>query len=136
MAALPTQHGLYCYSMYPVALYDTLGPDASAYIVGHAELPIVVSTLDKIPSLLSIAGSVPVLKVIVSMDSLNNGEGRAVVGWAKDKGIAVLEFGEIERIGAAAKRAHHPPKPEDILTIMYTSGGLLWIGGLVVTGGR
>lgn len=38
---LPTN--LMC-SLVVVPLYDTLGPDASAYVINHAELSIVVSS--------------------------------------------------------------------------------------------
>ncbi|KAI9028027.1 hypothetical protein DFJ74DRAFT_661512 [Hyaloraphidium curvatum] len=116
------EHALYAYSLYPVALYDTLGPDAGAYIVQHSELPIVVAGLDKIAGLLSVASAVPGLKCIVSMDPLDSGEGRAVRAWGRDKGIEVVPFGEVEKLGIENKREHKPPKPEDIMTVMYTSG--------------
>jgi long-chain acyl-CoA synthetase len=120
-----SEHALYSFSLFPVALYDTLGPDASAYIVNHAELPIVIATLDKIPNLLEVVKTMPELKVIVSMDSLASGEGRAVKGWAAEKGLVVVDFGEVEKIGRENRRTHKPPQPDDILTIMWVLG--VWL---------
>ncbi|KAJ2678994.1 medium-chain fatty acid-CoA ligase faa2, partial [Coemansia sp. RSA 1285] len=55
-------------NLYTVALYDTLGADSIEYIVNHAEIEIIVCSLDKVPKLLKLREKLPHLKVIVSMD--------------------------------------------------------------------
>lgn len=42
------------YSITNTALYDTLGPDVSQYILNLTESPIVVCTIDKVKSLLEL----------------------------------------------------------------------------------
>ncbi len=41
---------------------------------------------------------------------------------AKGLGYKVLSFDELKALGAASPVPPHPPKPEDLCTIMYTSG--------------
>jgi len=58
------------YSLVNVSLYDTLGPDAIEYCVGHAECRVVFASPNHIPALLKIkreGKGVEKLKVIVSL---------------------------------------------------------------------
>ncbi|KAJ1893899.1 medium-chain fatty acid-CoA ligase faa2, partial [Coemansia sp. IMI 209127] len=58
-------------NLYTVALYDTLGADSIEYIVNHAEIEMLVCSLDKIPRILKMREKLPQLKVIVSMDNFS-----------------------------------------------------------------
>ena len=60
-------------SLYSVSIYDTLGPDTTEYIINHAELPAVCTSVSHIPTLLKLADRCPTLKLIISMDPLTNG---------------------------------------------------------------
>lgn len=41
------EQGCYCYSLVVVPLYDTLGPDACAFIIDQTEISVVVVEDDK-----------------------------------------------------------------------------------------
>ncbi|KAK2603832.1 medium-chain fatty acid-CoA ligase faa2 [Conoideocrella luteorostrata] len=115
-------------SLYSVSLYDTLGPDTTEYIVNHAELACVVCSLPHIPTLLKLAPRLPQLKLIVSLDELDNGEmqgyskGAALNVLASEHGIQVFSIQEVEKIGVESGRPMRPASPEDLYTINYTSG--------------
>ncbi|KAJ5404101.1 AMP-dependent synthetase/ligase [Penicillium cosmopolitanum] len=60
--------------LYSVSIYDVLAPDATEYIINHAELSCVVTSLPHIPTLLKLKASMPGLKMIVCLDPLDAGE--------------------------------------------------------------
>jgi long-chain acyl-CoA synthetase len=95
-----TDLACHAYSFAVVALYDTLGAEASEFILNQTESPIVVASLDHVPHLIQMKDKLPHLKVIVSMDDLDEGdlEGRRkgdLLGvWAKEKGVSLLSFSD------------------------------------------
>ena len=115
-------------SLISVALYDTLGADSTEYIINHSDIECIVCSLDHVPSLLLNRSKTPKLRVIVSMDSLDDGEqaGQSksvlVNAFAKQTGVQVLSFTEVEALGREFPRAHSIPTPDDIWTVNYTSG--------------
>nr|CAG8580182.1 10906_t:CDS:10 [Entrophospora candida] len=126
-----TDQAVVSYNLITVALYDTLGPDSVEYVINHAEIPIIVATANLIPSLIQLASKIPVLKVIVSMDDLEEDApvpiggtttGKILKAWAADQGILLVDFKEVEKIGRKHRRDHNPPSPQDIACICYTSG--------------
>jgi long-chain acyl-CoA synthetase len=86
--------------------------------------------VDHVASLLNEAPKMPGLKVIVCMDSLDNGHpgpGRVVAGsilrtYAEDKGVRLYDWAEVEALGLQYGRKHTPASPSDTYTICYTSG--------------
>ncbi|KAI3632074.1 hypothetical protein MIR68_009910 [Amoeboaphelidium protococcarum] len=112
------------YSLISVALYDTLGADILKFTINHAELGVVVCSGDKVPSLLKVASQCPSLKVIVSMDQFKSGDKSTKIlqEWAKEKGIQLFDFQQVEDLGRQSVKPHRPPQAEDICTICYTSG--------------
>ncbi|KOS22097.1 Long chain acyl-CoA synthetase 7 [Escovopsis weberi] len=115
-------------ALHDVPLYETLGPDTSEYIINHAELACVVCSLHHLPVLLKIAPRVPGLKLIVSLDPLDQGEQEvltksAILGQiAAQHGIKLYSMTDVEKIGAASGRPMRAPVRDDICTISYTSG--------------
>ncbi|KAF9109999.1 hypothetical protein BGX27_006895 [Mortierella sp. AM989] len=107
------------YSLVSVPLYETLGPDAVEYVCNHAEVKIVVCSVNQIPKLLNSADKLPYLQAIVSMDPLD-GTNLRVLG--EGKGIKIFDFSEIEAFGREFPRKHTPPQESDVNTICYTSG--------------
>ncbi|KAJ1546352.1 Long chain acyl-CoA synthetase 7 peroxisomal, partial [Cladochytrium tenue] len=122
-----------------VALYDTLGADATEFILNHAEVQCVVASLDKLPRLLDVAPRCPRLKVVVIMDGPNDPAAAeradaadpfvVLRAWAAEKGLAVVSFAEVEALGRAAVAAvdtplppFRLPKPDSIICLSYTSG--------------
>lgn len=116
-------------SLYTVSLYDTLGPDATEYILNHASLSCVATSYPHIATLFKLKAKVPNLKVIISLDSLDDGE---VDGYsrysilaplASNLGLQIYSIEQVEAIGASfGKPLYHPPSPSDLITINYTSG--------------
>jgi long-chain acyl-CoA synthetase len=116
-------------SLFTVSLYDTLGPDATEYIINHASLTCVASSIVHIPTLLKLAPRCPSLKLIISLDPLST-EGERPGQSKKDilqmlgeqVGIKIHDMRDVEAIGEKSPRPYHPPRPEDTITINYTSG--------------
>ncbi|KAK8086961.1 AMP-binding enzyme [Apiospora phragmitis] len=106
-------------SLYTVSLYETLGPDASEYIIKHAELACIVTSLPHIPTLLAVLPRLPDLKLIVCVDPLDAGEPEAYTKLALLNKIAAQHGVQI--------------CPEDVLTINYTSGTTGDPKGVVLT---
>ncbi|KAJ5176481.1 uncharacterized protein N7482_002358 [Penicillium canariense] len=114
--------------LYSVSIYDVLAPDATEYIINHAELNCVVTSLPHIPTLLKLKHTLPNLKMIVSLDPLEAGEQeghskRALLeSIAAGQDVALYTLDQVEALGEASKRGYNPPSPSDIVTINYTSG--------------
>jgi long-chain acyl-CoA synthetase len=75
----------------------------------------------------------PGLKIVISMDPfLETVEAKTVAQrtmpgsilrtFAKDKGVLLYDWDEVEGVGRQFPKKHTPPKPSDIYTICYTSG--------------
>ncbi|KAL9584085.1 MAG: hypothetical protein Q9212_002332 [Teloschistes hypoglaucus] len=116
-------------SLYSVSLYDSLGPTATEYIINHAMLPCVATSLPHLPTLLKLKPQLPSLKVIISLDPLESGdrEGHSKHALlneiAADLGVTIYSIDQVEAIGASfGTPIYHPPGAEDIITINYTSG--------------
>ncbi|KAI8389388.1 hypothetical protein BD560DRAFT_344284 [Blakeslea trispora] len=117
------------YSLYSVALYDTLGPDTVEYVINHAEIETVVCSGDHIADLLKLRHKIPNLKTIISMDPIDEvarpgtlSKSAIIKAWAAEKEVNLVDFNFIENLGKKNRRTPNPPKPDDLAFIMYTSG--------------
>lgn len=125
-----------------MSLYETLGPDTTEYIVNHAELATVVCSLPHIPVLLKLAPRLPNLKIIISMDPLDQGEANGLTKshllneFAAQNGIKIYSMTEVEEIGLKSGRPMRPATWDDLCTINYTSGTTGAPKGVVITHGR
>jgi len=111
------EYGCYCYSVITVALYDTLGPDACAYIIAHGNISTVVVDSDaRVTSLLE--NQPEALQHIIHMGELKPETARA----ARAAGLRLSSFEEVEARGVLVPVPEIPPRPQDVATISYTSG--------------
>lgn len=88
----------------------------------------MVTSLPHVPTLLKLAPKTPTLKLIITLDSLDDGEmaghtKRELLNqMAADSGIQIYSLAEVEALGKKSGRQMRPPRPDDIFTINYTSG--------------
>lgn len=129
-------------SLYSVSIYDVLAPDATEYIINHAELSCVVTSLPHIPTLLKLKPSLPNMKFIISLDPLDGAEQdghskRALLeSMAADLDLVIYTIDQVEELGLASKRGYNSPSASDIVTINYTSGTTGPPKGVVLTHGN
>ncbi|XP_044252556.1 long-chain-fatty-acid--CoA ligase 5 isoform X2 [Tribolium madens] len=112
-----TEQAAYCYSMVLVPLYDTLGPDACAFIIKQAEITVVVCEDDQKCNLLLDRSPRCLRKLIVYKDVRPATKQRA-----KNRGVEIIKFHDVEVLGSKSNHPEVPPKPSDLCTICYTSG--------------
>ena len=126
-------------SLFTVSIYDTLGPDSTEYILNHANLTCVITSLTHIPTLFKLASRVPSLKLIISLDPLDAGEkpghskGALLNSLATELGLKIHYIGDVEKLGASIPLPMKAPLPSDIVTINYTSGTTGNPKGVVLT---
>jgi len=126
-------------ALFTVSIYDTLGPDTTEYIINHATLTCVVTSLNHIPTLLKLKPRCPTLKIIISLDPIDAGEQPGLskadllntIG--KDLGVKIISLQEAEALGEVNPRPFNQPLPGDIVTINYTSGTTGNPKGVVLT---
>ena len=89
----------------------------------------IATSLPHIPALLSLKTRLPHLKIIISLDSLDEGEqpGHSKLdvlsAIGADHGVQVLSIAQVEALGASLGPVRfNAPSPTDIVTINYTSG--------------
>ena len=101
-----------------VSIYDTLGDNVVEYVVNHAELELVFTEKEKTPILFKVKKQCPALKFIVQFEPCDVDQ----LAEASTLGIGLFSIDELEAEGKKSSFQVCPPKPDDMATIMYTSG--------------
>lgn len=119
-------------SMVSVPLYPTLDGNALSYITNHAKLELIVTDCSTLKDIVAILPKCKSLKYILLMDDelpdsryILSEEGKALLGEHKDviKILSVLEKEARAGIdGGRYEVKDNIPDPQDVYTIMYTSG--------------
>ncbi|CAF0972895.1 unnamed protein product [Rotaria sordida] len=111
------------HSMIYVPLYDTLGEPAIIHIINQTSLKTVfIDKPENILALLKIAKQVSTLKRIILTKKLPNDKDLEIRNKAKEVGIEIMTYNQLRELGQSKPAVHHPPKPDDIFEICYTSG--------------
>lgn len=122
------------YSITNTALYDTLGPESTRFILELTKSPIVIASKDKISTIIDLKKQFPEqlsdLISIISMDPLfhksSNPNLRAadalLISQANELEMNLLDIYEVENIGKSNRVNELPPTPETMYTISFTSG--------------
>ncbi|KAH7285771.1 hypothetical protein KP509_33G045300 [Ceratopteris richardii] len=113
-----TEHACSSYSFISVPLYDTLGPDAVKYIIGHAEMPCVFCTPDKLQTLLNCITENCSVRLVVVV----GGNDLLVPLLPSKPGVQIVSFSRLEAQGRSNLKPFVPPQADDVATICYTSG--------------
>ncbi|KAH8829531.1 hypothetical protein DL96DRAFT_1060775 [Flagelloscypha sp. PMI_526] len=124
------------YGMVSVSLYDTLGKDAVSYIINHAATSVVFSTANHLGELLKLKPSLPILKLIVSIDPLTPEMSTVLEQWSGVVGVKLVTLDEMYKIGQKALRHPIPAKPDELSSISYTSGTTGNPKGVLLTHGN
>ncbi|PWA02330.1 hypothetical protein BB558_001538 [Smittium angustum] len=143
-----TEFAIVSQSLYSVGLCDTLGESSMEYIINHSEITVVVGILDKTIKVLRSIKKVPNIRAVVVIESTQDineklraskplGDSVLSIGdlrkISKDLGVDLYTIDEVEAIGNASGIKDFPPKPDDIYTILYTSGTTGNPKGVVLT---
>lgn len=129
------EHACFAFNMVTVPLYDTLGPDASTFIISQAEIPlVVVDSVQKAEGLISkheISNNLRMV-VLLTEDVIPP----ALIESAKKAGnIRLCTYKDMIECGKAVTtpQKHTPPNPSDIATLCYTSGTTGTPKGVILT---
>lgn len=110
-------------SIVSIALYDSLGEDSSLHILNHGEIVAVFCGDITIANrILKMADQCQHLKHVIYFN--NHNESASSLKKECQREINVYSFSELEEYGAKLEKQvdHVPPSPNDLATIMYTSG--------------
>lgn len=122
------EQGAYCYSLVIVPLYDTLGQDACSFIITQTNMTVALieddiklnQILDKCPR---------TLRTIITVKPIRP----ATMQRAKNRGLEIVTFADVERLGASQSHPEFRPQPEDLCTVCYTSGTMGNPKGVMLT---
>ncbi|KAG7388802.1 hypothetical protein PHYPSEUDO_011821 [Phytophthora pseudosyringae] len=115
-------HAAYSYSAVVVALYDTLGPDSTQFILNQTEVATIVCTAAELPKLTLVCSTCPHLKNVVISGGCTGDAQFEAESDARAAGLNVLHLEVVETEGQKHPIAPELPNGDDVATIMYTSG--------------
>ncbi|KAI8323929.1 acetyl-CoA synthetase-like protein [Martensiomyces pterosporus] len=119
---------------YTVALCATSSDQAIEHIVNHAEIKVIVCSADKVSKLLKLKDSMPLLRVVISMDSfaacdkiptkhpITATSVRDMRHHAGLKNVVLLDMKQVIHMGRANTTVPKLPISLDLCTICYTPG--------------
>ncbi|GAB4818390.1 hypothetical protein N2152v2_005436 [Parachlorella kessleri] len=102
-----------------VPIYDTLGESAVEYIINHSGLSLALVESSKLKAFIQVVDDVKEhVKTLVHIGAAPED----MVEKARDAGLKVYSFEDFIELGKAQAPVPSPPKPDDFICIMYTSG--------------
>lgn len=121
------------YSITNTALYDTLGPDTSEYILHNTQSPVIITSKNHIASIVQLKKNAPkelehVIQIIC-LDPLDlknetplSSEDQSLVRLCKEFNIELCDLNYTINLGASFPTPELPPTPNSLFTISFTSG--------------
>eukprot|EP00727_Mastigamoeba_balamuthi_P011868 m51a1_g7303 hypothetical protein (681) ;mRNA; f:92149-94940 len=108
-----------------VPFYDSLGAERVAMIINETEISTVVCSRDKVDMLLGIAPQCPSLRTLVQLPDDQGGDATSIV--TAQHNVEIVSYTTVLNEGRAAQQAaapfpRHDCTPDDLYTIIYTSG--------------
>ncbi|KAI8318315.1 acetyl-CoA synthetase-like protein [Martensiomyces pterosporus] len=110
-----------CYyqRLVSVPVYEALGQAAVEHVINETDLKTIVCTNENARYMLHMIEAIPVVHSLVVVDSLSND----VIAMGESHGISIRPFRFIEDAGAKGSvEPEKLPGPNDVATIVYTSG--------------
>lgn len=121
------------YSITNTALYDTLGPDTSKFILSNTQSPAIMTTKNHIKTIVELKKTYPkelehVIQII-SLDPLDlknetplSAEDQNLVRMCQERNIELCDLDYTINLGASFPIPELPPTPNSLFTISFTSG--------------
>ncbi|KAJ3310858.1 Long chain acyl-CoA synthetase 7 peroxisomal [Blyttiomyces sp. JEL0837] len=119
---LITEYACHMHSLVVVAMFDTFGPDAIAYVINHSEMEMVACTADKVGNLMKVKPSCGLLKAVIVMDSVDPAVWEKLKAEADGIELKLVGLVELEQVGSENPIEPRLPTDETVTTICYTSG--------------
>lgn len=117
------------FSLCNTALYETLGPYTSEYILNLTESPVIVLSKEHLCTIITLLPKLVHLNTIIIMDDLDPSEIiqfndvlLSIKHNTKGEMISILSMKQVENIGRLNHVDIIPPKPDTLFTISFTSG--------------
>lgn len=118
--------GCYSIGVIAVPVYDSLGPQASEYIVNHADIEVLFVSGFKLKNAIKLVPKIPNVKKLVLMSD-------KIPEDIEKPSIPLVTCQEILDNGATTQFQNEFPEPDDLALIMYTSGSTGTPKGCVLT---
>jgi len=115
------QQACFAHSLVVVSFYETLGKDSLRFVAAHAGIKIALcngDSLKKMFELIEGEKGYKDIQHIIVMDPFNDESKKQ----AESLSVKLHTFADIEKDGEQNKVEHDPPTPEQLCSIMYTSG--------------
>ncbi|CAI4060993.1 hypothetical protein SUVZ_05G0850 [Saccharomyces uvarum] len=117
------------YSLTNTALYETLGPQTSEYILNLTEAPILIFAKSNMYNVLKMLPSMKFINTLVCMGKLSDNELKMLNDSlipiefnSLNEKISLYSLDQVERIGNLNEIPAIPPTPDSLYTISFTSG--------------